>query len=478
MEFVPAAVRLSFAKQLWKWSAHPSQRRWMLDDGDKVAACGRRWGKTESAIIDDLTSAILMDGFKAMVVAPTRDQVMLLYEPTKKLCEETPEIAGTFKCKESPHPEIRIGDSRIYYRTSGDDGKNIRGYGLNRIRVDEAAYVKEGVITDVIEPMLMDFAGQLILQGTPFGKNWFYKRFQSGQKDDPDFDGSLHSYHFPSLSNPHVSHKYLGKMRAKYGRESVHWRCEYEAEFVDSASAVFPWEHIQNALYDPAEIQWGNIEKYGGGIDLGKAQDYTVVMIGGHLGGMLYVKDMDRFSGVPWPETKKRVYDMAHKYNASCVIDATGVGDPVADDLMAGEYYDGGDGRIRKREGIMLETVKFTNQVKDDLTRHLAVRLANGMVKIPTTFSDLIDELKFFGYEMTDSGKVRYAGIGTEHDDTVIALELLSSQSWGQHEKQESEGVYPPGTLGALLAEIEEEENRKVNPVIGQTRHGWEGELW
>lgn len=67
-------LRMGLAKLLWGWEPHPSQRVWLENSSKtKVAACGRRWGKTEAAAIDASTLAIMHPGSVQMIVAPTYD---------------------------------------------------------------------------------------------------------------------------------------------------------------------------------------------------------------------------------------------------------------------------------------------------------------------------------------------------------------------------------------------------------------------
>ncbi len=43
-----AARRLTLARRLWNWQPHPAQARFFACPAQmRIAACGRRWGKTE-----------------------------------------------------------------------------------------------------------------------------------------------------------------------------------------------------------------------------------------------------------------------------------------------------------------------------------------------------------------------------------------------------------------------------------------------
>jgi hypothetical protein len=58
--------------------------------------------------------------------------------------------------------------------------------------------------------------------------------------------------------------------------------------------------------------------------------------------------DMERFNRLDWPIQKERILAFCRKWRGLLVMDATGIGDPIYDDLA----------RVWPR----IEAVKFTNQ--------------------------------------------------------------------------------------------------------------------
>ena len=54
-----AARRLTLARRLWKWQPHPAQALFFACPAQmRIAACGRRWGKTEALSLDIATLAL------------------------------------------------------------------------------------------------------------------------------------------------------------------------------------------------------------------------------------------------------------------------------------------------------------------------------------------------------------------------------------------------------------------------------------
>lgn len=472
--------RLKLAEALWGWVPTAGQARiWLSEAKVKVPVCGRRFGKTEVGALDDVTAMLVTPHWSSMVVAPSNDQVMINYKEARDRLEGVPDLKGSFRCRETPHPEIIMGDRSIMYRTAGDDGKYIRGHGkkIRRIRVDEAAYVKQSVVEGVIEPMCLDCGAEVILQGTPFGKNYFYLRFLAGCKEESRYDGSTESFHYPTLANiANLDAAEYERKKHQLGADSLQWKCEYLAEFVDAASAVFGWDLIESCFYDPADEKglpkvWG---QYIAGIDLARYSDYTVVTVGGFDRGQVHVCDLDRFNLMDWVAQKARIYDLVQRYKAVGAVDATGEGDAVVDDLIVGEYAGDADGRVRERPGLPLEKVRITtNQIKRDLIDKLQVRMSQGLMKFPfpgggERWQLLVDELKYYSYTMTDSGRVTFAADAGYHDDIVMSLALLAKKAFGQFEARQLERHnYAPNTFGYVCEQIAKAEKQGDRMIVG-----------
>ncbi len=116
---------------------------------------------------------------------------------------------------------------------------------------------------------------------------------------------------------------------------------------------------------------------------------------------------------IDWVFQRKRIVQLAQQYNARLLIDSTGVGDPVCDELH--------------RENVRVDGYKFTNATKKDLIENLSMMIENQKLTIPQ-IPELINELKLYGYKTTPSGNVQYGAPEGYHDDCVIALALAAWQ--------------------------------------------------
>lgn len=102
-------------------------------------------------------------------------------------------------------------------------------------------------------------------------------------------------------------------------------------------------------------------------------------------------------------------------------MDATGVGDPIVEELQ--------------REDPLIEGFKFTSTSKQQLMEGLALSIQQGNIRYPDGL--IVDELSMFEYVYTKNG-VKYSAPDGMHDDAVCSLALanscfINSRSLGQY---------------------------------------------
>ncbi len=410
--------RIALARALWGWRPHPSQREWLLDDSPvKVAACGRRWGKTESQAVDAATFALARPGSVQMIVAPTYDQARLIADGVERLLTGCALTRRLVRIRRTPYPQLQVLGSLISARSADDGGRALRGHRADRVMVDEAAFVPESVIADVIQPMLADTAGQLILISTPYGRNHFWRAWCAGQQSG----GRIRSFRFPSEANPHVSLDYILHQREELP-ESV-FRTEYLAEFAEDSSCVFPWHEVQECVRlwesaaDPTE------SRVVAGVDWARYSDFTAC-VAIEAGVFPWrVVALDRFQGLSWDAAVERVADFVEKTGVLAVLcDSTSLGDPLLEQL---------DRRLtQSRLGAAAEGLVFTARSKRDIVEHLSLRIAHREIALPppeaAEAAALHRELAVFGRDLRASGGVSFGAPDGEHDDCVIALALAA----------------------------------------------------
>jgi hypothetical protein len=158
------------------------------------------------------------------------------------------------------------------------------------------------------------------------------------------------------------------------------------------------------------------------GVDLAKSMDFTVLSVmcrqTKHL---VYFKRLESGNKTSWYEQKEQIKAVALKYNnALAVVDASGPGDPIVEDLLRSGV---GVWHHQKANGDSIPGVKFTNIIKEDMVERLKVAIENRLITFPRV-DVLLDELNDFECEMTASRKFRYQAPDGKHDDCVISLAL------------------------------------------------------
>lgn len=125
---------------------------------------------------------------------------------------------------------------------------------------------------------------------------------------------------------------------------------------------------------------------------------------------------MDRFNHLDWPIQKERILAFARKYRGRLILDASGVGDPIFDDL--------------KRVYVDIEPFKFTALSKTELVQRLIVAVEQRKVAWSSGWEVLTAEMRRYEYQIGPSGGITYNAPGGYHDDCVVALALANHRRW------------------------------------------------
>jgi phage FluMu gp28-like protein len=144
------------------------------------------------------------------------------------------------------------------------------------------------------------------------------------------------------------------------------------------------------------------------GVDLAKVQDYTVIAIYDRKTNSQVFQD--RFNKLEWPYQKQKIIEISKHYNnAFVMLDASGIGDPIADDLL--------------RASVPVEPIKLTNEMKKEIIEKLSIYIEQKHIHI-LNIEDTIREFNNFTYDISSTGKVMYNAPQGFNDDIVIAHAL------------------------------------------------------
>jgi len=303
--------------------------------------------------------------------------------------------------------ELSLFNSRLDMR-SADRPENIEGFAYRLIILNEAGIILKGeyLWENTIKPMAMDFDPDMIVGGTPKGKNLFHDLKVKAQDDkDPRYK-NWEFFHFTSFDNPYIPREKIQEI-ADDMPEHVR-KQEIYAEFLEDSASVF--RNVDNCM-GSAKAGPDSAKSYFAGLDLAKHVDFTVLTILDEDGRQVY---FTRLNKLDWPYQKRLIIDVVRNYEALLIMDSTGIGDPIYDDLV--------------NEGLGVEGYKFTNASKKQLIECLMISVEQEKIKLLDEPVQT-NELKIFGYELTPSGVMKYCAPEGKHDDCVIGLALAN---WGR----------------------------------------------
>ena len=190
----------------------------------KVLSAGRRWGKTRLGVWLCLEQA--WKGNRSWWVAPTYAMALEGWKDLRNIGIEY----GTV-IKESEKTIITPTGGMVSIR-SADNPDRLRGAGLDFVVLDECAFMKENVWSEVIRPTLTERQGGALFISTPKGYNWFEKLFHSAENND-----GWERWQLPTKTNPFVPESELEIARKEIG--SYLYSQEYEAKFVELTGGMF-----------------------------------------------------------------------------------------------------------------------------------------------------------------------------------------------------------------------------------------------
>lgn len=360
-----------------------------------VLCAGRRFGK--SALCAYIALRVLIQpNQKIWIVSPTYDLSLKVFNYLVRWFGilAPSQLKGVVY---RPYPKIQTATGSVIECKSAENPKSLLGEELDLLIVDEAGQIDRRIWEQFLFPTTASRKGKTIFISTPLGKNWFYEQFIEAEKEGGAFT-------FESRDNPHFPD---GEWERAEKMLPPHvFKQEYMAQFLDDASAVF--RGVKDIIRDGIEQDVQSDRFYTIGVDLGKYQDYTVLtVIDRQTNNVVHI---DRFKDIDWNLQKARIKALAQRYNnARLVIDSTGVGDPISEDL--------------KRQGLLVDDFKYTGKSKQQLIEKLVIWIEQKNISIPP-HRFLINELESFGYNLSDKGHLSYSAPHGQHDDCVNSLAL------------------------------------------------------
>ena len=386
---------------------HPAQQEIAgAPERFRVVACGRRFGKTTVGLRAVFHHA--QHGMECWWVAPTYGNALQVW---RALCAEADPagaaISQTERALDFP------GGGALFVR-SARSLHSLRGAGLDFLVVDEAAHLPATLWEDILRPMLADRRGGALLLSTPNGLNWFHECFVRGQ--DPA-EHEWRSFHFSSYDNPRIARTELETLR-RHTRDAT-FRREYLAEFLPGEAGVF--REPARAATAPAGATPQVKGHYVAGIDWGRSQDYTAVVVleipaksrDGAARGSVAPPTMvalERFRELSWSLQRSRILALCERWRPAVLLaEANSIGEPNLEAVQG--------------DGLPIRPFHTTARSKGPLIEALALALERDDLRLQPE-PILLAELSAYQQERLPLGGYRYSAPAGAHDDTVMALAL------------------------------------------------------
>lgn len=363
-----------------------------------TAAIGRQWGKSLMAQNLALYWMINKGPCKVLWVSPVYSQSSKVHKELYSAIASS----GIVKNNNFSNNEIELKNGSSIIFRSAERYDSIRGLTMDFGIIDEAAFMKDDAWKEAIRPVFAVRGQKVLFISTPKGKNWFYNLHLQGSIGESDrymsFKGS--SYDTPFISNEEIEDA------RKTLPENV-FKQEYLAEFIDNGGEVF--QNLDKNTFS----QWPNSNgKVYCGIDLGRADDYTVATFIDNTG---HVIDVYRNNKSEWSKMVQEMLVKIKQYNATTMVEVNSIGDVIFEQL--------------KKQWQDTQPFVTTHKSKNEIIEGLILDMNESTIKIPDAnlFKPLLSELEVFTYDYNPKTRnIRYGHPTGFHDDTVMSLAIAN----------------------------------------------------
>lgn len=349
---------------------------------------GRQFGKSMLGINQLLYWAINDKGCNIAWVTPIYKQGKKVFDEIEKATSKS----GLFEFNRSDLT-ISVFGSKINF-FSGERPDNIRGNTFDYLIIDEYAFTRSELWDEVLSATVLVKGKKVIFISTPNGKNHFYKMSLMA-----NYDNRYKYFKFTSYDNPMINHVDLDERKQNLPKHI--FEQEYLAEFLDNGSGLFT--NVNEC------IRLANTStKFYGGLDIGRADDYTVLSIVNENNEMVYC---ERWRQDEWTNIINKVANKINEFGATTYVEVNNQGDVFFE-------------MLKKKVGNKIFPFVTTSKSKPIMIEDLAVLFEQKNVSI-LDINWLVDELNAFTYTYNSQTRnVQYSAPAGVHDDSVISLAL------------------------------------------------------
>ncbi len=420
-----------FAKALLDVVPYPYQVDFLRDKSNRIVVCaGRQIGKSLITSIRALWFAATNRKTTTLIVSATLRQSMLMFQKISSLASDATLLKRSVSYQSKTKIRFRNG-SEITALPCGKVAHGLRGYTAHLLVMDEAAYMPDDAISEVLLPTLATTQGAAIMISSPADKDHvFFKAFTSP---------SWSKYHLPSSVNPLITQEWLEEQRELIGEQR--YAREYLGEFIDDELAYFPMALLRSCLHSCTDEEAcaycglvsdnTSIESYSrkestffGGYDPGGKQDPAAFVVVEKMNDrertlrVVQARTFQNRRKEKSPEEESNLYtritaevsDLARKFHVDRVaVDSTGLGLPIVE--------------LCKSLGMPTQGLALTNKSKEELLSTLRILLEQKKIVLPYDLN-LLANLNCIKADRTKTGGYSFSHPSGTHDDLAYALAL------------------------------------------------------
>jgi len=397
-----------FAENVLGFSPFSYQAAILRDSCKRVVAClGRQSGKTTTVAVKAIHFAYTKPKTVTLIVSPSLRQSIILFDRILDFIYSNKLLARSVRRKTRTIIRLSNGSQIVALPCSAH---RLRGHTAHSLIVDEAAFLQDEIITQILFPMLATTDGYMTLLSTPWAKgSLFYKVFT-----DPTY--SVH--HVKSNECPLISKEFLNEQKRNMTRQG--YLMEFEAEFAEEESSYFPQDLIKSCIDPETELET-DLEKvtperadYYAGVDIGKLQDHSVVAVVKQEKDTVKLVFLKEFPlETPYSHVIGFIVKANQRFSfTKILIDRSGAGEAVTEEVKA--------------QGLTnAESKVFTVQSKAEMLANLRIKMEQRQFKMPYSHR-LCQQLNSQQYEYTKTGQLRFWHPKNGHDDQLWALALAA----------------------------------------------------
>ena len=337
----------SFAEEILGLQLHDGQRRWLQNSHrpENLLVTGNRWGKSFVSAVKVIHHALYRPRplkydrsgrYRIVTASITQDQAGIVFDQALRLVRQRPWLQSLIEIHaRTPFPTLVFGNGAVVQaRSTQNRGEYLLGHDYDLFIFDEVAFETDPdyVVEEVIQMRLADREGRLDLVSTPNGKNWFYRRAREV------IEGARPGY-FQSgdtRENTFISEEFIADRLRYFSERRVEQNIM--GQFVDMGAEVIPADQIHRAVQKYRETVASvstvtGSARYFSGWDLARKQTATVGITIGLIANTAVVVALERFRKFDWNVVIEKIKRRQEKWPGQLIIDATGLGDVVAEQL-------------------------------------------------------------------------------------------------------------------------------------------------